>query len=199
VDSEFDYRDQDIFLAGESTVRQGNGSTIAYRGRNGRLRFARGRKAEGGATLVEFALIVMIFMTMVLGIIDFSRALYTYHFLSNAAREATRWTAVNGYNCNDDGSCNGTAGMNNGPASDTDIEAYVRARTPMGIDASQLTVTVSHPVQTDSPAACATQATQTSTGCTVEVRVSYPFNFVFPFIRSTSLALSSTSEMIIVH
>jgi hypothetical protein len=62
-------------------------------------------KAEEGSNLVEFAFIVLLLMSMMLGIIDFSRALYSYHFISNAAREATRYAAVRGYTCTNDGSC----------------------------------------------------------------------------------------------
>ena len=50
-------------------------------------------KSEEGSSLVEFALIFLVIMTMILGIIDFCRAAYSYHFVSEAAREATRWAA----------------------------------------------------------------------------------------------------------
>ena len=44
---------------------------------------------QSGATVVEFALVLMIFLTFFLGILDFSRMLWTW----NAANEATRWGA----------------------------------------------------------------------------------------------------------
>jgi Flp pilus assembly protein TadG len=158
-------------------------------------------KAERGATLVEFALVVMLFMVMVLGIIDFSRGLYIYHFLSNSARDATRWTAVNGATCGNDSSCNGTGGMNLGPASDVDITNYVKNRVPTGIDASLVTVIVSWPLQPDGPGNCdpTSGGIKDNPGCTVQIQVSYPLNFIFPLIHSGTLTLSSTSEMIIVH
>lgn len=46
-------------------------------------------KKQGGATAVEFALVLIIFLTFFLGILDFSRMLWTW----NAANEATRWGA----------------------------------------------------------------------------------------------------------
>lgn len=46
-------------------------------------------KKQLGATMVEFALVLIIFLTFLLGIIDFSRMLWTW----NAANEATRWGA----------------------------------------------------------------------------------------------------------
>jgi Flp pilus assembly protein TadG len=158
-------------------------------------------KSEAGGALVEYALIIMVFMTMLLGIMEFSRGLYSYHFVSNAAREATRWAAVNGASCGaaGDNSCNGTAPMNNGPATATDIQNYVTNLTPMGIDPTQLTTTPTWPPQAKGPTVCNTVATRNSAGCTVQVQVSYTFNFIFPFVRSSPMTLSSTSEMIIAH
>lgn len=155
---------------------------------------------------MEFALIVLVLMTMILGIIDFCRAAYTYHFVSEAAREATRWAAVNGATCGPppagDNSCNGTAPMNNGPASPTDIQTYVTNLTPPGIDSTKITTTATWPVQANGPTVCST--TENSPGCTVEVTVSYSFSFIFPlvykvFSSNGTITLSSTSEMIIVH
>lgn len=47
------------------------------------------RRRQGGATAVEFALVLIFFLTFLLGILDFSRMLWTW----NAAAEATRWGA----------------------------------------------------------------------------------------------------------
>jgi len=159
-------------------------------------------KAEDGNNLIEYALVFMFFMSMVLGIVDFSRALYTYHFLSNAAREATRWAAVNGAACGPqtpsnpagDNSCNGIGGMNNGTASESDIQNYVASITPPGVNPNPpyLKTAASWP----GTGACAGLK---NPGCPVKVTVSYKFNFVVPFIRSAPLTLSSSSEMIIVH
>lgn len=163
----------------------------------------RGLSGEDGNGLIEYALIFMFLMSMLLGIIDFSRALYSYHFLSNAAREATRWAAVNGATCGaltasnpaGDSSCNGVGGMNNGPASATDIQNYVTKITPPGVDATQVTTTASWPGT--GPSTCST--TVNAPGCPVEVQISYNFTFIVPFIRAAPLTISSSSETIIVH
>ena len=52
-------------------------------------------KKQVGSTAVEFALILIIFLTFFLGIIDFSRMLWTW----NAANEATRWGARSAVVC----------------------------------------------------------------------------------------------------
>jgi Flp pilus assembly protein TadG len=46
-------------------------------------------KNQSGATMVEFALVLILFLTVLLGIVDFARMLWTW----NAATEATRWGA----------------------------------------------------------------------------------------------------------
>lgn len=177
----------------------------------GRCGAADGRRhGETGSTLVEFAFVFMLFMAMVLGGMEFSRALYAYHFVSSAARQATRWAAVNGADCGNDSSCNGTNGMNSGPASSTDIQTYVTSHVPAGIDATKVTVNQGGesfwPVNADSPAVCAGSAgppavapVPNAPGCTVQVKVSYDFNFLIPFVYDSPITLSSTSEMIIAH
>lgn len=136
---------------------------------------------------------------MFFGIAGFGHALYAYHFVSNVAREATRWAIVNGSTCGTDGSCP------SGPASPTDIDTYVKNHVPPGIDTSKIsTVVAFSPPGANDPAICTTAVngigpTDDAPGCTVEVTVNYSFNFIFPFIRSTALPLSSTSEMIIAH
>jgi Flp pilus assembly protein TadG len=155
---------------------------------------------ESGTTMVEFALVCTFLLVLIFGIIDFGRALYTYHFLSNAARTGSRWAAVNGGACNSDGSCNGTAPMNNGPASQSDVQTYVRGLATGGIDSSSITVTACGVTSgagkcSDSPPGC----TLNEPGCMVQVTVSYNFSFLVPLVRSAAIPMSSTSEMVIAH
>jgi hypothetical protein len=44
---------------------------------------------QSGATMVEFAIVAVLFFSLLLGIMDFGRLLFTW----NAAAEATRWGA----------------------------------------------------------------------------------------------------------
>lgn len=169
--------------------------------------FMRQLRGESGNNLIEYAMVLIIFLSILFGIVGFGQALYAYHFVSTAAKTAARWAAVNGSTCGPgkvagtamDGSCNGTSGMNNGPASATDIANYVLTTVPPGIDPdpSRLTTTASWPIQPNGPAACA--ATKNAPGCTVEVQVSYSFKFPVAFISTATLPLSSTAEMVVVH
>ena len=161
-------------------------------------------KGDCGSGLVEYAIVFVLFITMILGVIDFGRALYTYHFLSNVTRDATRWAAVNGANCNSDGSCDGVGYMNKGTALDTDIQTYVTNHTPPGIDTSKITTTVTWPVNADSPTICSTKVggvgpTPKAPGCTVQVQTSYIFSFLFAYVHKNTVTMSSTSQMIIAH
>ena len=49
---------------------------------------------DRGQTLVEFALILPIFVLVVFGIFDLGRAVYAYHTVNNAAREGGRLAIV---------------------------------------------------------------------------------------------------------
>jgi Flp pilus assembly protein TadG len=153
-------------------------------------------KGEGGAELLEYSVVFTFLVTMLLGIANFGGALYAYHFVSHAARQATRWAAVNGYTCAKDNTCAA-------PASATDIQNYVTNLAPWGIDTSKLTTTASWPTQSGSPEIC-TQAVNgfgpfyNYPGCSVQVQVSYTSTLNFP-VYNKSLTLSSTSQMVIVH
>jgi Flp pilus assembly protein TadG len=172
----------------------------------------RKRKRERGASLVEYGLIVgLIFLPLLFGIGGFSHALYVYHQLNNAAKEATRYAAVRGSLCSNDLSClaansaSGTAG----PTTQADVTQLVKNITPNGVDPTQLTVTVCGVSDTaacaaSGPAVCtaavgALPATPNYPGCTVSVQVQYPYNFIVPMVHTAVVNMSSTSDMVIVH
>ena len=49
---------------------------------------------QSGATMIEFALVMIIFLTFVLGITDFSRMLYTWNAANEATRSGARFAVV---------------------------------------------------------------------------------------------------------
>ena len=51
-------------------------------------------RSERGQSLVEFALVLPIFLVLVLGIIDFGLGLKSWITITNAAREGARYAAV---------------------------------------------------------------------------------------------------------
>jgi Flp pilus assembly protein TadG len=170
---------------------------------------AKSRKCQRGATLVEYAFVLIFFLTLLFGIGSFGHFLYVYHAINNAAKEGTRWASVNGKLCNDDASCNGTNGMNSGPASTTQIESHTLASLPASITQAQATVTAAFTHPDGSPPVCTSQVTAVDgtlygphdnyPGCTVTVEVDYTYNVIFPLINIGPVNLSTTSRMVIAH
>jgi Flp pilus assembly protein TadG len=177
------------------------------------------RKTQRGATLVEYAFVMLLSLTLLFGISGFGHFLYVYHAINNAAKEGSRWASVNGSLCNNDLSCNGSAGMNNGPASRADIVAYVKARMPASVVASLSTVSADFSAEAGALPVCSgpmtgvdgvvVPKTENYPSCTVTVTVSYPYNFSFPLLPSVTTTtppcasagwcISTTSKMVIVH
>ena len=163
-------------------------------------------KEDSGSSLVEYAIVFIVLMTMLLAIADFSRALYAYHFISNAARDAARYASVRGSTCSGDGTCTNagyySASGNTGPSTTTDIQDFVK-NVPLGIDKASVTCPTcataakTWPVLAISPTICSTTAN--APGCTVVVQVNYTFNFLSAFVSKTSWTFSSTSQEIITH
>jgi Flp pilus assembly protein TadG len=141
-------------------------------------------KGECGSSLVEYAVIFAIFITMLLGIADFSRALYAYHFVSSQAREATRYAIVRGCAPPTTPECPTQA-------SATDIQTFVK-NAPLGIDASKVTAPNTTWTFPDG-----TADSNHKRGSTVSVEVDYPFTFMFPFVSKSTLNMKSTSQMVI--
>lgn len=168
-------------------------------------------KIEDGTTLVEFAIVCLVLLAILFGICEFGTVLYAYHFVSHAAKSATRYAAVNGSSCGAGGDANCTQ------VDASAVQCYVTGGTgctmsgitPSGIDPNRVKVTASWPAVANGPTTCSTTAN--APGCTVEVTVCYDYKFIFPLVpagsgnncagtaSSGTLTLSSTSEMIIAH
>jgi Flp pilus assembly protein TadG len=146
------------------------------------------RTRERGTTVLESAVMISVLLVMMFGVVGFGNALYTYHFVSNTAREATRWASVRGNSC--------TGGLPGGcPAADTDVTAYVQSlSTGIGLDPTKVTTTTTWVAPPNNLAICTAQPN--SPGCVVKVQVQYSFQFLFPLLPS-GFTMQSTSQMII--
>jgi Flp pilus assembly protein TadG len=151
---------------------------------------------ESGSGLVETAFSLILLLMTIFGVIYFAEALYTYEFVSYAAQQGTRYAIVRGGSwgsavCTSTTTleCNATA---------ANITSYVQSLTPQGITASSVVISATWPGLTvnGSAAGCTTVNSQ---GCLVKVQASYPFSFVVPFLSSTSLNFTGTSEEAIQH
>ncbi|HWI81807.1 TadE/TadG family type IV pilus assembly protein [Ramlibacter sp.] len=54
------------------------------------------KSRQRGATAIEFALVILIFFTFFLGLLDFARLLFTWNAASEAARAGARYAVVCG-------------------------------------------------------------------------------------------------------
>ena len=140
---------------------------------------------ERGSELVEFSFAIMILLALVFGVVAFAQAAYAYHFVSHAAREATRYASVRGSTCN--------LLPSDCPITDAEIQSYVERLAPLGINTSKLTVTPA-PVN---PGGTCTAGGYTP-GCAVQVQVQYAFTFLSMLHAATpTFTISSTSQMVI--
>ena len=152
----------------------------------------RGAGKSPGNALTEFALVIPFLLTGIFGVIDFGRALYSYHFVSSAAREASRWASVRGFTC--------TAYATDCPLRPNptpQIQNYVTGTAPLGIDKdpAKLQVDAQWAVPPGRGNSC--DRFPSNPGCAVQVTVTYNFRFVLPFLPSGTIPMKSTSEMVI--
>ncbi len=52
------------------------------------------RRNERGTTIAEFAIVALVFFTLIFGIIEFGRLLYTHNALADATRRGARYAAM---------------------------------------------------------------------------------------------------------
>ena len=174
---------------------------------------------EEGAAIVEFAVAASVYFAVFFGLIETCLALYTFNFVSDAAREATRYAVVRGSD-----SCLANSSFPNcnllptNVTSTTDptqnpVLAYIETMNYPGLSASNLSTTVKWWVATQSTDSNGNPTTTWPTQCTgstdsngnacnapgneIQVTVTYTFPYSIPFWHKTVLSLSSTSQMVI--
>jgi Flp pilus assembly protein TadG len=144
---------------------------------------------ENGETSIESALVISLLLALLFGIIAFSHALYTYHFVANAAREATRWASVRGHDCK---------GLTGGcPAAASDVQTYVSNVSGMGLNPANITVNTTWLPSPSTAFVPPCSTYNNYPGCVVQVQVVYKYNFFLPFLPTSSFNMQSTSRMVI--
>jgi Flp pilus assembly protein TadG len=148
---------------------------------------------DEGATIVEMALACTILIAIMFGILELSLGLYTYNYVSDAAREATRYAIVRGSSCSTLTNCSATSAQ---------IQTYVQDLGYPGINSTNTTVTTTWYTPSTSPPTTwtvCTTGTCNAPGSSVKVKVSFNFPLGVPFLRFSSLTLQSTSQMVIAN
>lgn len=120
-----------------------------------------------GQAMVEFALVIPIFLLMIFGILDLGRAVYAYSTLNNAAREGARVALV-------DQTLSHIQTIASGHA------------VGLGIAATDVTVDWRDPDDPDTPNSCLPWLDNLDgglpVGCTAIVRVDYLYTAATPII-----------------
>jgi Flp pilus assembly protein TadG len=154
--------------------------------------------SQRGSALAEFAIVSVAAFTLIFGIIDFGRALYMYHLVSEVSRQGTRYAIVNG----------ATACPGGNPSPDP-LQSFASAQAPL-VGSGALAVTTSC---ANSPICAGAGSTNCSNaggctvsaapyngaGCLVSVTVGYSFHFLVPIVSALVIPMSSTSTMVIAQ
>jgi Flp pilus assembly protein TadG len=150
---------------------------------NGAAVMARVRPVRrDGQALVEFALVLPIFLLIVFGVFDLGRGVYAYNTVANAAREGARVAAVNQIATSPD--CNESKPVEDPSNAHWSVKACAAASAiSLGVRPADVTVSYSAPPSTT--LACPATPSPTSpinVGCLASVTVTYTFTPVTPVI-----------------
>ncbi|HLY02486.1 MAG TPA: TadE/TadG family type IV pilus assembly protein [Candidatus Cybelea sp.] len=142
-------------------------------------------RRERGSSLPETVIVMTVLLALMFGIIDFGRAMYTYSFVAQLARQGARWAIVRGSNCSLLDHCQALTG---------DVQTYVQSLNYGAAVSSQITV---HATWANSGSATNCSSVH-APGCVVTVNVTYPFTFLLPWVLQGNVwNLSSTSQMVV--
>jgi Flp pilus assembly protein TadG len=143
---------------------------------------------EEGSSIVEIALSMIVLSMILFGLLRMCMALYTYHFVSDAAREGTRYAIVHGSACQVSGvSCTVTTAQ---------IQTYVKNLGFPGINPAAITVTTTYAAY-PAGTTCSPSAACNNPGNLATVTVQYVFPLSIPYVKTRTLTMSSTSAMVI--
>jgi Flp pilus assembly protein TadG len=121
---------------------------------------------------VESALVLLLFVSIVLGVIEIGRMVFAYNFVSWAASTGSRYASVRGE-------------RSGHPVSSSDVKNYVTNRT-IALDKSALAVNTSW-------------TPNAQPGSVVKVTVSYNFKPILTFLPIGPSTFRSSSEMTITQ
>jgi Flp pilus assembly protein TadG len=159
------------------------------------MRSVEQKNGEAGSALVEFAVASVIILTVLFGIIDMGRALYSYDWVSDAARRGSRYSMVRGQE-----SCQGTlhltdcmAQTGTAPYSTPNTIGYYIMSNGFAIDRNAVTVTTACWPDTK-----ALNGAPCPAGTAVIVGVKLAFSWITPFMpRTLNWKMSSSSAVFV--
>ncbi len=129
------------------------------------------RRGEQGQTMLESALVLIPFLLLIFGSIEFGAALFAANFVSYAAGEGARYAIVHG-------------SASPSPATATAVSAYVKGLAVGIPGANALTVTTTWP-------------TDNKPGSLVKVKVQYNYQPMTMLAFQNAIPLHAESQMVI--
>lgn len=134
------------------------------------------RHGSRGQSLVEFALILPIFVLILVGILDFGRAVYAFNTLNNAAREGARLAIVD--------------------QTSAHIQQFTAQQTGwLGVQPAGVSVDFRDPGDTTTANSCDGSPGQDAiAGCLAVVKVEYSFEAATPVISQIVGTISMAGE-----
>ena len=177
------------------------------------IRMISARAERRGQSMVEFALVLPIFLLMLFGLVDMGRLVYANTTMSQAAREAARVASVQAYWVGNttDASCN-QAGGPTCPADDAAMRTNVVttangmmtsvgtiASSNLHISCTLATSSAPSGNWTSPPNGCSTAAVRQASGSRVSVRIAMSFQAITPLIGQffNSIELEGSATMTI--
>lgn len=158
-----------------------------------------------GQSLVEFALVIPIFLLVLFGLLDMGRAVYSNNTLAQAAREATRLAATQAFWVgNSDPACNAAAGPvcpGTVAALKTNVDAAAN-QMAIGLGTlatSQIYMQCNPPASPPSGAWTGSTCNSRGFGDIVSVRVVYTFTMITPIVGqiANNLSMSASATMLV--
>lgn len=148
----------------------------------------RNQKAHKGQGLVEFALILPVFLMLIMGIVEFGRLMITYSGVASASREAARYGASVGTNASGAEHFRDCAGIR-------DEARRVAPLTPL--EDSDIVIEYDNPATGFHTAAC--PPVQLALGDRIIVTVTFTFEPIVPLINLPPLPLRSTTARTVLR
>ncbi|AFL90091.1 TadE-like protein [Terriglobus roseus DSM 18391] len=148
---------------------------------------------NAGSGLLEFAFAIGVIMTVILGIVNGSLALYANHYVASAALEGARYAMVRGAGWG--GAACATPTSNSCTATSNSVKTFLLSIAPLGVRAANTTVVTTWPGTTAAGTACYTGNGINAAGCSVRVTVTYSFNLGLPVLPKNTLRFTAASTM----
>jgi Flp pilus assembly protein TadG len=143
----------------------------------------RAAKHAKGSALVEFSLVVVMFVMVLVGVVELSRMVLVSTTIANAARAGARYASVHGHGRAGGSGADGESGPGNNPAQVLTVVKRVASAGLVSLADSNITVTYSP---------------SNTAGSIVTVKVVYTFDPLVSYFKTFLNAhLGSTSQGVI--